>query len=224
MDQRQLEKERIRLTREIAMLESQLSSAIRGKEEKLEENKTIREEIARLEEENKALEEETRKLDDEISKLDEEFKQAQLDAGRLRREIKINNERAESEVKKSDGLKKQLLGLQNNLEILRREIKSEIDERRNLEARLRKTNSHIDSMKEHKLSRVVTSKLEKLDWYQRSDDYELADYSDDGDGVSEEMSAVAEEPATEPSESTDEAAVKVKKDNGDSDGIDFSIG
>ena len=82
MDQRQLEKERIRLTREISMLESQLSSALRGKEEKLEENKQIREEIEQLEEDNKELEEETRRLDEEIAQLDEEFKQAQLDAVR----------------------------------------------------------------------------------------------------------------------------------------------
>jgi hypothetical protein len=57
MDQRQLEKERIRLTREIAMLENQLESAIRGKEEKLTENKQIKDEIVSLEEENKTLEE-----------------------------------------------------------------------------------------------------------------------------------------------------------------------
>ena len=99
MDQRQLERERIRLTREISMLESQLTAAQRGKEEKLEENKQIREEIAKLEEENKALEEETHRLDEEIGKLDEEFKQAQLEAGRLRREIKVNTERGENEKK-----------------------------------------------------------------------------------------------------------------------------
>ncbi|MCK4720568.1 hypothetical protein KAU08_07905, partial [bacterium] len=72
------------------MLETQLQAAHKGKEDKLEENKQIRVEIAKLEEENVGLEKETQRLDEEIAKLDEEFKQAQLDAGRLRREIKIS--------------------------------------------------------------------------------------------------------------------------------------
>jgi chromosome segregation ATPase len=170
MDQGKLEKERIRLTREIAMLESQLTAALKGKEEKLGENKSIREEIARLEEENKALEEETRRLDEEIAGLDEEFKSAQIEAGRLRREIKVNNERSEAENKKAAELRTQIARLEKNLETLRREVKQEIEDRRSLESRLRKTNSHIDAMKSHRLAGFVTNQLEKQDWYRRQEE------------------------------------------------------
>lgn len=222
MDQRQLEKERIRLTREISMLETQLNAAIRGREEKLEENKQIREEIARLEEENKALEEETRKLDEEIASLDEEFKQAQIDAGRFRREIKVNNERAEAEADKTAGLRKEINSLQNNLEALRREIKHEIDERRNLEAKLRKTNAHIDSMKSHPMARFVTKNLEKQDWYQRM---ESPQYAGEGlpEAVSEEMKPDKTGAGIRVESGTESKKEGKSKDDGESGGIDFSI-
>lgn len=212
MDQRQLEKERIRLTRELAMLETQLSSARRGKEEKIGENRQIREEIEQLEEENKVLEEETRRLDEEIAGLDEEFKQAQLDAGRLRREIKINIERGDNEQKQATELRNQIARLDKHLETLRREIKQEIDDRRNLESKLRKTNAHIDAMKDSRWSFVVTRKLEKQDWFQRTE--ELIPSPDGADGEEE---AVVE---TAPVE---EAPVEEKPKDEDEGGIDFGM-
>lgn len=214
MDQRQLEKERIRLTREISMLETQLTAAIRGKEEKLEENKQIREEIAILEEENTALEEETRKLDEEIAKLDEEFKQAQLDAGRLRREIKINNERADTESKKAAELRFEIAKLEKNLDSLRLEIKREIDDRRGLEASLRKTNAQIDAMKTHWAAKTVTKRLEKQDWYKAAAEYEVPE-SVEEEPAPKETAQVAE--AAEP-----KAPPKEEKKFEDSGGIDFS--
>lgn len=215
MDQRQLEKERIRLTREITMAESQLESAVRGKEEKLEENKLIREEIAQLEEENKGLEEETRRLDEEIAKLDEEFKQAQLDAGRMRREIKVNSERGDTERKKSVELRNQIARLEKNLEQLRREVRQEIEDRRSLESKLRKTNSQIEAMRSHRAAGWVTKQLEKQDWYKRMEEPMP---------VGEEFEAQAEAPVVE---SVPEAVVTVPKEEtkkSDEGGIDFGVG
>jgi len=222
MDQRQLEKERIRLTREISMLESQLSSAQRGKEEKIEENKQIKQEIEQLEEENKGFEEETRRLDEEIAALDEEFKQAQLDAGRLRREIKVNIERSENEKKQVAELRNQISKLEQQLESLRREIKNEIEERRNLESKLRKTNAHIDAMKQNRWSAFVTRRLEKQDWYQRMEEPMLSPDGSDNDELvmdSEVPKAVGEvDTVIEPE--MIEKKEETKKDEG---GIDFGM-
>jgi len=223
MDQRQLEKERIRLMREIALLESQLESALRGKEEKLEENRQIREEIAQLEEENKALEEEIRKLDEEIAKLDEEFKQAQIDAGRLRREIKINNERADAERKKAAELRTQLAKLQKTLETLQREIRTEIEDRRSLEQRLRKTNAQIEAMKSHRLAAFVTRRLEKQDWYKRMEEPIPTIESEEEPVTGEEVTAGAVSPSLEgvvPAESETPKEEAPKEEGG----IDFSVG
>jgi len=218
MSQKQIDKERIRLTREIATLENQLTAAMKGKEDKLEENKLIREEIARLEEENKGLEEETRRLDEEIAKLDEEFKSAQIDAGRLRREIKINTERSENERKKAEELRGVIFKLESQFESLRREIKTEIDDRRTLEARLRKTNAHINAMKENRAARIfVTKRLEKQDWYTRQEEPDLEFLSD------EEIPHAAsqtEQPVSSESESVKTETKEDKKDDG---GIDFSV-
>jgi chromosome segregation ATPase len=225
MDQRQLDKERIRLTREIAMLETQLSAAIKGKEEKLEENKQIREEIAKLEEENKALEEETRRLDEEIAGLDDEFKNAQIEAGRLRREIKIAGEKSEAENKKAAELRNEIAKLDKHLETLRREIKQEIEDRRNLESRLRKTNAHIDAMKEHAMARFVTRRLEKQDWYQRAEEPLPSWDGEDESEIEEvtEVSAVEAEAATEaPSEEAPTEATSGEEEKKDEGGIDFS--
>ena len=199
------------------MFESQLEAAIRGKEEKLEENKQIREESVTLEEENKALEEETRRLDEEIAHLDEEFKQAQIDAGRLRREIKVNLERADTERKKAAELRTTIARLEKILEGLRREIRTEIDDRRSLEAKLRKTNSQIESMKTHKLANVVTKKLEKQDWYKRAE--EPMPY---GEELEPEVEPVPTQAASEPAPAKDEPEDK-KPGSGDG-GIDFSVG
>jgi chromosome segregation ATPase len=217
MDQRQLEKERIRITREIATLEAQLSSAIRGKEEKLEENKQIKEESAQLEEENKGLEEETRRLDEEISQLDEEFKQAQVDAGRLRREIKVNIERADTERKKITELQTNIGKIEKTLEMLRREIKTEIEDRRSLESKLRKTNSQIESMKTHKLASYVTKNLEKQDWYRSIEEPLPMSTELEAEGAQE---IAPSEPAVV-SAPVDEKPVDKKPGSGDS-GIDFS--
>jgi len=223
MDQRQLDKERIRLTREIAMLEQQLASAVRGKEEKLEENKQISEEIGKLETENKTLEEETHRLDEEIGSLDEEFKSAQIDAGRLRREIKVNIERTEAEKKKSAELRAEIVKLDKELSNLQREIKLEIEDRRNLESRLRKTNAHIDAMKEHWMAKVVTRNLEKQDWYQRQEEPDLSFISSEEEY---KETAVADGTALKPDEVVKAAveagqeATEEKKEEGE--GIDFS--
>lgn len=216
MEQRQIEKERIRLTREISMLETQLHAAHKGKEDKLEENKQIREEIAKLEEENVGLEKETQRLDDEIAKLDEEFKQAQLDAGRLRREIKISTEHADNENKEAVELRKSITKLESQLTELQRQVKREIDDRRKLESRLRKTNSQIDSMKDNWAARFVTRNLEKQDWYQRMEE-PLPEYDEDGEQVEAvETEKVAGETVEEPGAAKEEET----PDDGE---IDFSV-
>ncbi len=221
MDQRQLEKENIRLTREIAMLETQLSAAQRGKEEKIEENKHIKAEIEVLEKENLQLEEETRRLDEEIAGLDEEFKQAQLDAGRLRREIKVSIERAENENKQAAELRARTTKFERQLDTLKREVKQEIDDRRNLEGKLRKTNAHIDAMKSNRWSSFVTRSLEKQDWYQRTEaPYPSPDGEDPGAAESVSAGPVVEPAKPEgPVASPADVVPEAKKDKG---GIDFS--
>ena len=201
------------------MLEQQLSAATKGKEEKIEENKHILEEIAKLEEENKTLEEEIRRLDEEIAGLDEEFKAAQIDAGRLRREIKISTEKAENERKKSADFRNQIARLEKTLETLKREIKQEIDDRRSLEARLRKTNAHIDAMKTHRLAAFVTRQLEKQDWYLRQEEPDLS-YDDEEDEV---KAAAAIEAAPVEAEKPAEEAPPAKSDEEEEEGIDFSM-
>lgn len=218
MDQRQLEKERIRLTREIAMFESQLEAAMRGKEEKMEENRQIREEIAQLEEENKELEEEIRHLDEEIAKLDEEFKQAQIDAGRLRREIKLNNERAEAERKKAAQLRTEVAKLEKQLEVIKREVRQEIEDRRALESKLRKTNAQIDAMKSHRLAAIVTRKLEKQEWYKRMED-SIPVSTGEENIETEQVQAEPIQAVTNPPETEREEEKKPAADQG---GIDFS--
>lgn len=216
MEQRQIEKERIRLTREIAMLETQLQAAHKGKEDKLEENKQIRVEIAKLEEENVGLEKETQRLDEEIAKLDEEFKQAQLDAGRLRREIKISTEHADNENKEAVELRKSIAKLESQLDDLQRQVKREIDDRRNLESRLRKTNAQIDSMKDHWAATFVTRNLEKQDWYQRMEE-PLPEYDEEGEQVEAvEAEKAAQKTIKEPGE------VKEEKARDESE-IDFGV-
>jgi len=199
MSQKQIDKDRIRLTREVATLENQLNAAIKGKEDKLEENK--------------GLEEETRRLDEEIAKLDEEFKSAQIDSGRLRREIKINTERAENERKQSGELQAGILKLESQLEVLKREIKTEIDDRRTLEARLRKTNAHVNAMKEHPAAKMfVTRKLEKQDWYTRQEEPDLELEMEDVPAETPVIEKADVEPEAEPDEK--------KEDDG---GIDFTV-
>ncbi len=214
MDQRQIEKERIRLTREIAMLEQQLSAAVKGKEEKLEENKQIHEEIAKLEGENKTLEEETHRLDEEIGALDEEFKAAQIDSGRLRREIKVNTERSESEMKKAATLRSEIAKFDKELSNLQREIKTEIDDRRSLESRLRKANAHIDSMKTHWMANMVTKGLEKQEWFQRQEEPDIS-YMADEEEVTEVTATVAAG-----SEAVQETPAEKEEEK---DGLDFSV-
>jgi chromosome segregation ATPase len=216
MEQRQIEKERIRLTREISMLETQLQAAHKGKEDKLEENKQIRVEIAKLEEENVGLEKETQRLDDEIAKLDEEFKQAQLDAGRLRREIKISTEHADNENKEAVELRKNITKLESQLTDLQRQVKREIDDRRNLESRLRKTNAQIDSMKDHWAASFVTRNLEKQDWYQRMEE-PLPEYDEEG----EQVEAVEAEKVA--GETVEEPVAAKEEETRDEGGIDFGV-
>lgn len=221
MDQRQLEKERIRLTREIVMLEQQFTAATRGKEEKIEENKQIREEITKLEEENKVLEEETRKLDEQIAELDGEFKNAQIDAGRLRREIKVNIERSENEKKLKTELMAQIARLEKNLEALRRDIKVEIEDRRSLEARLRKTNAHIDTMKQHWAAGFfVTRQLEKQDWYIRQEEPDLSYEIGSTDGEAAKGEEPEIQPSAEQPEGMQEGPTETKEEEGE---IDFTV-
>lgn len=222
MDQRQLEKERIRLTREIAMLEQQFTAATRGKEEKVEENKQIREEITKLEEENKVLEEETRRLDEQIAELDGEFKNAQIDAGRLRREIKVNIERSENEKKMTAELVSQIAKLERNLEAMRRDIKVEIEDRRSLEARLRKTNAHIDTMKQHWAAGFVTRQLEKQDWYIRQEEPDLSYEIGSTDGESAKGEELEIQPSAERPEGMREGPTETSED--EEGGIDFTVG
>ena len=159
-------KEKIKLKKEIGLVGNQIDATKKSREDKLVENEQVEKDIKVVEGENIKLEEQIQDLEEQIAELDTEFKEAQLTAGRLRKMIKMSTAKSETEegaIKKST---RELQGLNDNLDKVRRDIKREIDERKNIEYQLKTTKSRIDEMESKTLAKMlVTRRLRKDERY-----------------------------------------------------------
>lgn len=155
-------KEKIKLKKEIGLVEGAIDATKKSKDEKINENVSVEKENQVVEEDNIKLEEQIQSLEEQIAELDSEFKEAQLTAGRLRKMIKRSGETADAEEKKIKENTNELGRLNETLDKLRRDIKREMDERKNLEYQLKTTKARIEEMEGKFLAKLfVTRRLKK---------------------------------------------------------------
>jgi len=155
-------KEKIKLKKEIGLVENQIEATKKSKDDKIVENEQVEITIKSVEEENIKLEEQIQGLEEQITELDTEFKEAQLTAGRLRKMIKMASAKSQDEEASIKKLTKELEALNDALDKTRRSIKREVDERKNLEYQLKTTQSRIDEVENKFLAKLfVTRKLRK---------------------------------------------------------------
>lgn len=159
MSERQIQKEILRLKKDIDLLEGQIQSGMKSKADKEQENARLEDDILKQEDENKVLEAELEKQESSISELDEEFKENQLKAGRIRKEMNLINEDLEKKTKEEKGLRENVELLLNSIETHKKKIKEEKRSRENAEYSLRKTNAKVAEIQSHWASKVVTSKI-----------------------------------------------------------------
>ena len=155
-------KEKIKLKKEIGLVENQTDATRKSKDDKIVENEQVEITIKSVEDENIKLEEQIQGLEEQITELDTEFKEAQLTAGRLRKMIKMATAKSGDEEASIKKLTKELEALNDALDKTRRNIKREVDERKNLEYQLKTTQSRIDEVENKFLAKLfVTRKLRK---------------------------------------------------------------
>ena len=155
-------KEKIKLKKEIGLVENQIDATRKSKDDKIVENEQVEITIKSVEDENIKLEEQIQGLEEQITELDAEFKEAQLTAGRLRKMIKMATAKSEDEEASIKKLTKELEALNDSLDKTRRDIKREVDERKNLEYQLKTTQSRIDDVENKFLAKLfVTRRLRK---------------------------------------------------------------
>lgn len=159
MSERQIQKEILRLKKDIDLLEGQIQSGMKSKADKEQENARLDDDILKQEAENKVLEAELEKQESSISELDEEFKENQLKAGRIRKEMNLVNEDLEKKTKEEKNLRVNVELLLNNIETHKKKIKEEKRSRENAEYNLRKTNAKVAEIQSHWASKTVTSKI-----------------------------------------------------------------
>lgn len=158
---RQIQKEILRLKKEIDLLEGQIQSGLKSKADKEQENKRIEDDIRTQEEDNKSLAEQFTKLESSISDLDGEFKDNQLKAGRIRKEMNIIKEEFEKKLKEEKSKQDDIEKLLAQLEDLKKKIKEEKRSKENADYNLRKTNAKVAEIQSHWASKVVTSKIQR---------------------------------------------------------------
>jgi len=157
-EDRMILKEKIKLRKEIGLVEAAIDATKKSKDEKVTENASVEEDIKSVENDNIKLEEQIQGLENQISELDGEFKEAQLTAGKLRKMIKRSADKGETEEKKVKELTAELQRLNENLDKLRRDIKREVDERKNLEYQLKTTKTRIEEMESKALARFFVKR------------------------------------------------------------------
>ncbi len=178
MSERQIQKEILRLKKDIDLLENQIQSGMKSKAEKEQENARLDDDIAKQEDENKILEAELEKQESSIAELDEEFKENQLKAGRIRKEMNLLIEDLEKKEKEEKILRDNVEQLLKNIETIKKKIKEEKRSREQAEYNLRKTNAKVAEIQSHWASKTVTGKIardarkegRKADEIQRSQD------------------------------------------------------
>jgi chromosome segregation ATPase len=161
MSDRQIQKEILRLKKEIDLLEGQIQSGLKSKADKEQENKRIEDDIKIQDEENKSLADQFTKLESSISDLDGEFKDNQLKAGRIRKEMNIIKEDLEKKNKEEKSKQDEIEMLLTQLEDLKKKIKEEKRSKENADYNLRKTNAKVAEIQSHWASKVVTSKIQR---------------------------------------------------------------
>jgi hypothetical protein len=162
-EDRHILKEKIKLKKETGMIEAQIDATRKSQAEKDTENEKVEKNIEEVEQDNIKLEEQIQELEGQIAELDGEFKEAQLTAGRLRKMIKMGNETSETEEKNIKKNAKELDGLNDTLDRLRRDSKREVDERKNLEYQLKTTQARIDEMESKFLAKLLVMRRIKKD-------------------------------------------------------------
>jgi chromosome segregation ATPase len=161
-EDRMILKEKIKLKKELGLVEGAIDATQKSKEEKINENAEVEKEMAGVEGDNIKLEEQIQSLEEQIAELDSEFKEAQLTAGKLRKMTKMGKDRLDTEEKKIKDDTKELERLNDTLDKLRRDIKREMDERKNLEYQLKTTKTRIEEMEGKFLAKVfVTRRIKK---------------------------------------------------------------
>ena len=151
-------KEKIKLKKEIGLVENQIEATRKSKDDKIVENEQVEITIKSVEEENIKLEEQIQGLEEQITELDTEFKEAQLTAGRLRKMIKMASAKLQDEEANIKKLTKELEALNDALDKTRRNIKREVDERKNLEYQLKTTQSRIDEVENKFLAKLFVTR------------------------------------------------------------------
>ncbi|MCG3152285.1 MAG: hypothetical protein GEEBNDBF_01579 [bacterium] len=189
MDPRQRQKEILRMKREIELIQASIEKNSQAAGQKQSENKQLEDAIRGQEAENDKLGGRVEELEGQIVELDEEFRDNQMTATRLRREIKAeeNNLKilvyigtgkrdrdifdsiieelpADSPYRgavKQENLETRQARLKNHLADLENHLK---DLRRNcndLELKLRRSEAKIEEIQKHPMSKPVTAKIEK---------------------------------------------------------------
>jgi len=162
MSERQIQKEILRIKKEIDLTESQLQSGQKSKADKEQENIRLEEDIKTQEADNERLASELQKHETSVVDLDEEFKDNQLKAGRVRKEMNIIKEDVEKKRKEEKDLRLELEKLINQIEETKRKVKEEKHAKETAEYSLRKTNAKLAEIQTHWASKwIVTPKIER---------------------------------------------------------------
>jgi len=162
MSERQIQKEILRIKKEIDLTESQLQSGQKSKADKEQENIRIEEDIKTQEADNERLATELQKHESNILELDEEFKDNQLKAGRVRKEMNMIKEDVEKKKKEEKELRAELERLVNLIEDTKRKVKEEKHSKETSEYNLRKTNAKLAEIQTHWAAKyIVTPKIER---------------------------------------------------------------
>ena len=160
MSERQIQKEILRVKKEIDLTESQLQSGLKSKADKEQENIRLEEDIKSQEAENERLAGELQKHETSVGDLDEEFKDNQLKAGRIRKEMNIIREDVDKKKKDEKELRAEMERLLNAVEDTRKKVKEEKHQKETTEYNLRKTNAKLAEIQAHWAAKwFVTSKI-----------------------------------------------------------------
>jgi hypothetical protein len=161
MSDRQVAKEILRIKKDIDLTESQLQSGMKSKADKEQENIRLEEDIKAQEKENERLAGELEKQETSITTLDEEFKDNQLKAGRIRKEMNMVKEDIEKKRLQEKDKRAQIETLINQIEDARKKVKEEKRSKEQTEYNLRKTNAKLAEIQAHWAAGFVTSKIAK---------------------------------------------------------------
>ena len=189
MDPRQRQKEMLRMKREMELIQASIEKNSQAAGQKESENHQITDLIAEQEKENDRLAVRMQEIEGQVLELDEEFKENQIQATRLRKEARHEENTLKllkyistgvrdkeifdmivDELPDSDPLKRAVkleplepkMGrCKNQLVDLQNHLKDVRKTREGAEYKLRKTSAKIEEIQKHPASKPVTGKIEK---------------------------------------------------------------